>query len=903
MKYLYIRLTSYIGIYNGSGLEVIDLDLSKSKNKIIIISGANGTGKSTIIKSINLLPDGNENFIPGKPASKYLKLTDGENIYEITFNHPVDKNGNRCVTKVSLLKNGIEMNPNGNVGSYKEIIFNELDIDGNFLALSKISSDNRGLADKTPAERKKIMSSLISSLDTYNEIYKNLNKKSNTFKSYINTLTSKIQSTGDETLLMDTLSQLNVKEQGLNNTINASKDKVVEFKTLLNVNDKDGSLQTKYDELVGNIKIAEDVTNMSYSSLVKYKDSHSDFNFDNIEDDLLQSNNLLEQHKSEIQECTSVMNAILINISTVKSDIDKLDIKISKVSENVDTELERNLFDYESKMNSIKDGMSKLGLEDLDSVSQDEIARAIEIFDRIVIIVDYIYEQSSSDELLVLFSDVNLQYNKLLEQEGLCKNEITILNTKLNNMNHDMSIVKVLEDRPKNCKDNSCSFVKSALEIADSYGGAKNLARSIDSNMNRLSELTKQLQSIQNDSIPYYKRLVSLDEKIHDIITIANDNKKLLSKFSISRILFDNENASIYDLICNREYRFNEFRDLSDYIDLSNSIIEYKSINEILGKLRARYEIQKNNIQLLDDYKAEKEEKESLMDSYKSDYDKKKNDKEFLENLCEDISRKISVITEYNNRYMEWTSNKDNLDKLNIESEAIKESFKSSLDLLNSIGELEELISNSTAELIPVAEQKKDIEAQLVLIRSFKEEYEIYKEKYEFVSKLRNYSSPTAGSIQSLFMSIYMDKTLIMVNQLLSMLFNGEYTISQYVINEDEFRIPFIGNGMMVDDISSGSTSQVCMMGMIINLVLANMCSTKYNIVSLDEIDGGLDNMNKYLFVDVLDKISDILNINQIFLISHSIEASLTNMDVILTSKSQDYKDLFSDSNILFEPS
>ena len=60
--------------------------------------------------------------------------------------------------------------------------------------------------------------------------------------------------------------------------------------------------------------------------------------------------------------------------------------------------------------------------------------------------------------------------------------------------------------------------------------------------------------------------------------------------------------------------------------------------------------------------------------------------------------------------------------------------------------------------------------------------------------------------------------------------------------------------------------------------------------------------MNKYLFVDVLGEISDILNIDQIFLISHSIEASLTDMDVILTSKSQDYKDLFSNSNILFEP-
>lgn len=901
MRFLYIKLVGYIGIYNGMGKENIELDLSNSKNKTTIISGANGTGKSTIIKAINLLPDSNNNFIPGKDAMKFLKLTDGTNIYEITFSHPVDKNGNRCITKVSLVKNGVELNPNGNVSSYKDIIFNELDIDGNFLALSKISSDNRGLADKTPAERKKIMSSLIGSLETYNEIYKNLNKKSNVFKSYINTLTSKIQSAGNETLLMDTLSQLKVKEQGLINTIDATKDKIVELKTILSINDKDGSLKSRYDELISTIKTVEDLADVSYKQLVKFKDEHSDFNFDNIEDDIEKNNSLLEQHKQEIQECTSVMNAILVNISTVKNDIDKLDVKINNLSGNVDMSLEQNLLEYEGKMNSIKDAMTKLGLTDLDSVSQDEISRALDIFSRIVTIVDYVYEQTTTEELLALNSDVDLKYSGLLDQEEGYKSEIISLNTSLNNMNHDMGIVKVLEDRPKTCKDDSCAFVKSALEIANNYGGVKNLNDAIKSNSDKLSKVTKQLEILQNETKPYYLHLNLLNNHIKDILKMIEDNEKLLSKFSISKILF-NGSDNFYNLICNTEYRFNEFRDLSDYVDLSNSITEYKSINEILGKLKAKYEIQKNNIHLLDEYKADKEEKESQLNDYKSEFDKKKNDKEFLEALCEDLTRKVNILTEYNQRYTSWKTTKDKLDQMIIESEAIKESFNSSLDLLNSINELEQLIVNSNMELAPISEQKKDIEAQLVLIRNFKEEYDMYKEKYDFVSKLRNYSSPTAGSIQSLFMSIYMDKTLLMVNQLLGMLFNSEYQISQYVINEDEFRIPFIGNGMMVDDISSGSTSQVCMMGMIINLVLANMCSTKYNIVSLDEIDGGLDNMNKYLFVDVLEKISNILNIDQIFLISHSIEASLTDMDVILTSKSQDYKDLFSNSNILFEP-
>ena len=132
-------------------------------------------------------------------------------------------------------------------------------------------------------------------------------------------------------------------------------------------------------------------------------------------------------------------------------------------------------------------------------------------------------------------------------------------------------------------------------------------------------------------------------------------------------------------------------------------------------------------------------------------------------------------------------------------------------------------------------------------------------------------------------------------------MFNGNYSIIEYVINEDEFRIPFIGNGLPVDDISSGSTSQVCIMSMIINLVLANISSSKYNIISLDEIDGGLDHENRYLFVEVLQKICNILDIGQLFIISHSVESALNNVDVVLLSDNQEYKDQFANANIIYQ--
>src|SRR5574344_2005254 len=132
MRFLYAKLTGYIGIYNGLGLSSIDIDFSKAKNKVCVISGPNGVGKSTLLNALNVMPDGNENFVPSMPASKQLCITNGNNLYEIFITHPLDKNGNRVVSKASFKKDGAELNPNGNISSYKDIVQSEFELDSNY---------------------------------------------------------------------------------------------------------------------------------------------------------------------------------------------------------------------------------------------------------------------------------------------------------------------------------------------------------------------------------------------------------------------------------------------------------------------------------------------------------------------------------------------------------------------------------------------------------------------------------------------------------------------------------------------------------------------------------------------------------------------------------------------------
>ena len=117
---------------------------------------------------------------------------------------------------------------------------------------------------------------------------------------------------------------------------------------------------------------------------------------------------------------------------------------------------------------------------------------------------------------------------------------------------------------------------------------------------------------------------------------------------------------------------------------------------------------------------------------------------------------------------------------------------------------------------------------------------------------------------------------------IIAILFNGEYIIQPFIINESEFRIPCLGSGYLNDDISSMSSSQIGMISMILSFSLLYNSSTKYNIIKLDEIDGPLDYNNRVYFADVLNRIMSIMGTEQCIMISHNSELQLDNADIIL---------------------
>ena len=217
------------------------------------------------------------------------------------------------------------------------------------------------------------------------------------------------------------------------------------------------------------------------------------------------------------------------------------------------------------------------------------------------------------------------------------------------------------------------------------------------------------------------------------------------------------------------------------------------------------------------------------------------------------------------------------------------ENTKNSLDnysvemdrLQSQLSELSTNLAGINSDIQALSSDKESINHSLIMLADYKVELAKYQDSYTKIEKLKYYSSSSTG-IQTIYMQMYMNNVLSTANNLLSLLFDGEFVLQPFIINEQEFKIPCLGSGLMHDDISSMSTAQKSMISMILSYSILNQSVSRYNIISLDEMDGSLDGSNRSFFMTLLDKLMSILRCEQCFIISHNSELISELADVII---------------------
>lgn len=881
MKYKSIELCNYAGIYNGMGLSQISIDFTKCITNKIIIKGKNGSGKSTLLNAINPNPDSNDNFIPNAEARKTLVLTNNGVDYIIRYIHPVNNNGSRGTTKgyISKLINGnmVELNPNGNISSCKDIIYSEFNLDANYLSLAKLTTENRGLVDSKPAERKKLINSIINNLETYNNIFKILSKKASTYKSLINSLVTKIDYLGNEAQLNSRLGNITGRISSLEEerdttlgAIAAVKLRISEYIKILRDNN--------YDSIVEELKDAKSTVKTLSTSINNKLISYGIDDINKIQSFM---DDIYKQIVSLESKYDSIKSRIPILIASKESELSSLKIKQEKLSSLQSDynyiDIKRAIDEAKIIIDSHNEVFNKMKLMDVNIITKDEFNSAMEA---LRYLKESAYNLTSSYNIADIrecvinrsyiidnISNIHSLRAELTEKRDL----LNKLNTEYSVFISKREIAKDLINRPSGCTINDCPYIKNALLADKKYPEGDMIALE-----NNISLLSNEIDILDKtiDKLVIYNEIIGF---LSNIERELNSNIGFIKKLPIRKDFKE----SFINRILSMD-RFEDIDELYRFVDCGNMIEEYKNAMEQLHRYEVEYKLY--------------ESRNIIIESMISDID---NINRKINNIAQEINEDSEKISEMDIKLSEL---KDIYDKLKIllskindsliptqkrvdELTVIKETLDnntSELDTLErQLGTLNANMNNITNDIKVLSEEKDEIKHSLVMLTDYKKELALYQDSYTKIDKIRYYASPSTG-IQTLYMQLYMNNVISTANNLLSLLFDGEFILQPFIINEQEFRIPCLGSGLLHDDISSMSTAQKSMISMILSYSILHQSSGVYNIISLDEMDGSLDGSNRLYFMTLLDNIMRILGCEQCFIISHNSELISEMADIIM---------------------
>lgn len=873
MKLLSIRLENYIGIYNGRGDNILEVDLSQSTSNIVIIRGSNGSGKSTLLKALSPLQDDNTAIIPGMEGKKTLRYLYNGEVYEILYVHPVKNDGSRGQVKMQVYKgmNRVELNPTWNVTSGKDIIFDLFNLDANFLTLSQLSSEDRGLADKKPAERKKFVNSIINGIEVYNNMYKVITKKYSTFKNMINTISSKIRQIGN-------IEELNARFINISKQVedvSSERDKAVIEASKI---DAEIGILTRDNNLEEYYKINEEIRdNIDYISASKSqvidlsKGELSSENLYELKDIIDNSLRTFDKDISKWKSEEAVANAKIESISREKDEaFNSLQTKITKRGTLLDggfSDSDLSLYkETKAKIAELENDINGLNSSIKNLSEAEALVNAMEM---IVPVLDSLYNglDATTKKEKYDFVKTTLDNNgKYVDQTVELSRTYNEVSRTVGELESEVLAYEILFDkakslalRPKECKIDDCSFVKEAIEAS-----SKHPEKRINDINKEISESKTLLKSLEKD-IESYKELYDFNKRFTNLHGMVLSFRKLLEKSPVDYIIDPYQLLASLDHMEKLMIDFNQIRGIFNIITTKSN---YEEIIESLKEPAAKYEANKALIDELDSDIASLKDKLTTIDN------RLMAEKDAISETVTDIS-----LTEFKIEvYTKCKSLVDECIGLDTRNEELQAQINSLSDIALKVKTLDTRMAEAKSradrlnnDLNAILNERDKIASNKTLLDDYIRDLDLYNKNFSILETIRYYLSPTTG-IQTVFMRTYMGNIILKANELLSLIFNGQFIIQPFVINEAEFRIPCLGNGLVNDDISSMSTSQICMISMILSFAILSNSSTDYNILKLDEIDGGLDTENRIQFIGLLKQLISMVGCEQCFLISHNME-------------------------------
>lgn len=896
-----LKLVNFIGVYLGTGLTEFEIDRSRSSNNIILIIGDNGSGKTSIISELTPLPlehfgSRNESRImKDKVGVKELDfLVDNFIEYKIKIVYDPTKT-TKCFIKKIVDGKEIDLNPNGNVSSYMEILEHELHMKKNYTNVGYLagSGKNKNFVAMSPTERNNYISEWMPEISEFLEAFKISSK-------ILTKLKKEIESYNKQIGNMSTINyelELNYIDSNMNNLTNSLKQVESELVQLETYQEQIKSNVRDYRELdvLKNKFISNsNILRKRFESFVhKYRSIIEWENGSRM--DIKELNTRLdkvEQKLSHVEETISFISSELISNQSLLSDDEKLsDTDINTILVTI----EQNESILESLYESIKEYEERYSIPDEDLIQFNKLYNELTMFiDNLdskfihmnnYISMDTIQSMDNLEKSTVSTIENISRIKSLIDDVN---NKLTFVNNEIYKYEHGNIDTQILMKRPEFCKNNSCGVIDELMKYLNPHENLKEL-------YDRSKELQSDLIRFSDEKDKYEQQLREYKEGMNlykDTIDYLYRHNELISKLpNIIVEMLTKDPSQIYTSMNTLRTTIKDIYEYASHIIKEQELVQSnKDLESLKKRLTTNNQIQDKIDKLNKDYAARMAEKKDLV----TELTKLNEDIDLCNNFESIIAVRNAEMNDYEN------------DRINLEK------MKNALKIFNKSTYVYNSNENRKKQLI---QKKMDIESELLSLRNKRDEMTTFyiskrqiekmrsevENQFNRVNILNKIWSPKVG-YPSLKIAGFLNDLTIKTNTDMENMWGTDLRIKEFNINASDFSIVIDRDGVEVKDASlcSQGETETINAAISFSIIESNVENGGYDVLRLDEVDGPLDETRRVKFIDMIQTRINELGCDSCFIITHNGEFEDIPCDIIMLKGAKIHESKLKNKNVLF---
>jgi len=852
-----IRLENFALIKSGMGLDEIDIDFTKSKYTVSLIIGNNGTGKTALLSNFHPFP--------------YLGALEAREDADIII---PDMDGHKEVwySKGDDQKNGKELNEPGTVKTFNEIVESEFQIEPNFLKLIRLGPNVQNFIKLSFTDRKFFISKLLSEVEDYMKDYKQAKEQAKFLANALKLAVSKRD-------------KLNISDISILDTGIARKEEMIksryddkesltkrfyEYKGSINLDSME-TLQTLYNVTLQNIENLKDTiknldkpkylhVSTSSATTAEYTDKLVNLNLSHS--GIVSQRAIILNEKQRVIDLLEAENKKLEE-TKASDELEEIQGYVKELTEKIDT--------FEKSFDSSQHDTS---------ISKDVFMSYVDTINIIIYQMKDVFElpETGLQYFRDRYVEDMVQPNTIDKTEAKLRREVSELLVQLdrtvsNNKQHRKIADKMCT--PEGCDMfNECPYYLHYHEelVHHSKEDTIKLEFEID-RRNEALTVFNQLKSIQM-LLNTIKLEYRMDHGYQGII--ASIMKRDINEFvDYEAVKSEVEFLEYYEEYVNHKEKRAEYEQQAKVFQLSNQLESPDEILSNISKLTMQLSVFNKQIDELDRKESERlEEIEQTKD------------------LIDDFSKYVEYTNEVERLNTELAHTKESRDTL-------KESLKDKIEYDEKLAAYNKQVESIEFDISSLEDSIYHDRVKRTQFIELGQEIEQIKTRYDIVELLKEAVSTNKG-IPLIYINSYFKSLRLVANEIIKDIYENDFVLEEFVVNDKEFRIPYRTKGVSVRDIRYASQAESSVATLAISFAMLEQFAYTYNIILLDEVDGPMYKGNKERFFAALEGMLSRIHSNQAFIITQSTMFNDYPVNLIITDPS--YRSLYEDNmNVIFQ--